>query len=52
MQFGQVIILLQFGFIYPYLAPKIKLLSIFSLTDLHLPRFTYMWPYLALISLI
>ena len=29
--------LLQFGFLYHYLAPKIQFLSIFSFTYLHLP---------------
>ena len=43
--------LLQFGLIYPYLAPKYHL-SIFSLTYLYLPLFTYIWLYLGLIALI
>ena len=44
--------LLQFGFIYPYLAPKIPFLSIFSITYLYLPLFTYIWMYLGLITVI
>ena len=36
--------LLQFGFIYPYLYPKIPFLCIFNLTYLHLPLFTYIRP--------
>ena len=44
--------MLQFGFIYPYLAPRIPLLCIFSLTYLNLSLFTYIWLYLGLITLI
>ena len=44
--------MIQFGFIYPYLTPKIPFLSIFNLTYLYLPLFTYIWLYLGLITLI
>ena len=52
--------LLQFGFIYPYLAPRYNFcpylaylkLSIFSLTYLYLPRLTYIWLYIGLMTLI
>ena len=40
----------QFGFIYPYLTPKIPFLSIFRIAYLHLPLFTYIWPYLDFIT--
>ena len=40
--------LLQFGFIYPYLV----CLSICTITYLHLPLYTNIWPNVALITLI
>ena len=40
--------LLQFGFIYPYVAPKYHV----CITYLRLSLFTYIWPNIALITLI
>ena len=45
--------LLRLKIIYLYhIDPKIPLLSIFSLTYLYLPQFTYIYHYLGLITLI
>ena len=43
--------LLQFGFIYTYLAHN-TIVAIFSIAYLYLPLFTYIWLYLDFITLI
>ena len=54
MKLGKVIIFSYIlNLVYlPLFAPKIQLLSIFSLTYLHLPVFTYIWPNVALTRLL
>ena len=47
------LLLAPIWFYLPLFDPKIKLLSIFSLTYLHLPLFTYIWPlFITIITLI
>ena len=52
MKLGQVIICSNLVLSSLILGPKIPCLSIFSLPYLHLPLVTYIWPTVALITLI